>query len=59
MNIDQIAMCYMSRDLTRQALQNSLELFLISESFFELVTIFEICLCKRGGGGICAEQHTF
>ena len=37
--------------------------FQILESFFESVTIFEIILalglCKRGGGGICAEEHAF
>ena len=50
-------------DLTRQALQTNVKLFQISESFFELVAIFEIIvalgLCKRGGGGIFAEQHAF
>ena len=40
MNIDQSAMCYISMDLTRQALQTNRKLFLISGSFFELSTIF-------------------
>ena len=46
-------------------------IFQISESFFELVTIFKLTnslifkitvvlgLCMRGGGGICADQHSF
>ena len=37
--------------------------FLFSESFSELTTIFLIIvalgLCMWGGGGICADQHTF
>ena len=37
--------------------------FPILELLFELVTIFKIILalglCKRGGGGICAEKHAF
>ena len=36
--------------------------FQILESFFELIKkkkIVALGLCKSGGGGICAEQHTF
>ena len=64
MNIDRSEMCYISMDLTRQGLQtNGKFFFQISESFFELVTFLKIIvalgLFKRGGGGICAEQHPF
>ena len=38
LNIDQIAMCYISMDSSRQALQTNGKL--ISKSFFELTVIF-------------------
>ena len=63
MNIDQSAMCYTSMDSSQKALQTWKAFFPISESFFELTTIFKIIvvlgLCMRGGGGICADQHAF
>ena len=40
-NIDQIAMCYISMDSSRQALQPSVKLFSNFESFLELVTKFQ------------------
>ena len=52
-------------DSSQRALQTNGKLFQISESFFELTAIFYnnsglgLGLCKRGGGGICADQHTF
>ena len=40
-NIDQIAMCYISMDSSRQALQTYESFFFqIFESFFELTTLF-------------------
>ena len=36
-NIDQIAMCYISMNSSRRALQTNGKLFIISESFFKLV----------------------
>ena len=53
-----------SIDSTQKALQINGKLFFqISESFFDQITIYKIIvtlgLCKRGGGGICAEQHAF
>ena len=41
MDIDQSAMCYTSMDSSRQALQCYESFFEISESFFELMTIFQ------------------
>ena len=58
-------MCYISMDLTRQALQTEGIFFQISELFSnKLATFFKIIkkmlgLCMRGGGGICADQHVF
>ena len=47
-------------DLTRQALQTNVKFFFkfgiifrISNKFFKI--IMALGLCKRGGGGICAE----
>ena len=41
MDIDQSAMCYISMDSSRHALQKLMKAFFqISESFFELTTIF-------------------
>ena len=61
-NIDQIEMCY--KWIRLNELYKLMEsCFQISESFFDSVTIIKIIvafgLCKRGGGGICAEQHAF
>ena len=49
-------------DLSRQALPTNGKLFFpISESF--QLTFFlnnmALCLCKRGGGGICSDHHAF
>ena len=51
-------------DLSQRALQTNRKLFQISELFFELVIFFRylivaLCLCMLGGGGTCADQHTF
>ena len=55
---------YISMDLTRQALQTNVKFFFqISESFSELVTIFQnksgIGFIQAMWGGICSEQHSF
>ena len=66
MNIDQSAVyyiIYISMDLTQQALQTNVKflnlgiIFRISYNFFKIIVA--LGLCKRGGGGICAEQHAF
>ena len=63
-NIDQSAMCYISMDLTQQALQTNGKLFSnfgiifrISYTFFKIIVA--LGLSKRGEGGIYAEQHAF
>ena len=41
MNIDQSAMCYLSMDSSRQALQTYESFFQVFELFFKLTTIFK------------------
>ena len=60
--IDQSAMCYISMDLTLQALQTNGKLFSkFRNHFSNSLQFFNIIaalgLCMRGGGGICADQH--
>ena len=64
MNIDQSAMCCISMDSSRQALQTGGFFFLNFEIIFRITVVFffiivALGLCMRGGGGICADQHAF
>ena len=62
--MDQIAMCYILMDSSQRALQTNEKLFFkFWNNFSNKLQFFKIIvalgLCKRGGGGICAEQHAF
>ena len=63
MNIDQIAMCYISMDLTRQALQtngkffsNFQNHFSIELQFLKIIVVLGICMRGRGGIKFCADH---
>ena len=62
MNTDQIAMCYISIDTSRQALQTNGKLISNSDSFLELNSYIKknnggVGFMQARWGGICAEQH--
>ena len=44
MDIDQSAMCYLSMDLFRHALQTYDSIFQISESFFKIIVALGLCI---------------
>ena len=64
MSIDQIAMCCISIDSSQRALQTNGKFF---QNYFRIngrkpkniQRITRLGLCKRGGGGICADHHAF
>ena len=51
-------MYHISMDLTRQALKINVKFFSNFGIIFRINYIF-LNNCKRGGGGICAEQNAF